>query len=421
MSNKIGEWLSKNFSSTDLKPELLGNDYFFPIGNYTGLSLGSSGDSQFLKDFLEVPEVNTVINYRAWAQSLVQLQVISKETKKPAPDNNPIVKLLKNPNFFQGQKELWRQTEIFRCIFGNEYLYFLSPFGVSSRVKAMFTLPPQFTKIDYPINSQPFYLNTEFPPGIKHSYYWNGKWFPIPNEMILHLNDNNADQKPDNYLSGTSKLLPLQSNIQNIRAAYQARNVILENYGALGILSNNSKDGTGSAGPMTGPEKEKLQKEYKKKFGIQKKQWQLIITSLNLKYQKINTDLDKLRVYKETEEDFKMVCNEYGTPFELFQGGKDGLFGEDKERVEKQFFQNTVIPTSQERIHAVSDYLIPGDSVFRLIGTFDHLPIFQDDIKERTEALNTLVGALNVMLTDGAITLDDYKKELEKFNIGNKK
>ena len=415
--SKFTSWVQKSWTNLT-HPEQWGSSYFYPVGLSNSLGWGNQNSLQLIRDFIEVPEVNCVINYRAWAQSLVNLEIKSKTTGQPISNNEPIVKILRKPNYFQTQKELWRQTEIFRSVFGNEYFFFLTPIGLSKNYKGLFTLPPQYVTIEYPTNSTPFFLNTEMPEGVKYLYDWSGRQVPLNENSILHLNDNNIDQKPDTYLSGMSKLDSLRPNISNIRASYEARNVILTNRGAIGILSNNAKDAIGSTMPMSPKEKKTLQGELSK-YGVLKSQYKYILTNLSLKWTQITTDLDKLKVFEEVEEDFRMICNEYGTPYELFAG--TNITYENKEKAEKQFYQDTVIPTTQERIQAINDYIGADSRAWKVYGTFDHLPIFQEDINQRSEALDNLVSALNVALGDGAITVQEYKEELQKFNIGEKK
>ncbi len=392
-----------------------GNSIFYGAGS-TSYTWGNRTQEQFIKDFAEIPELNAVINYRAWAQSLVELKVVSKITNKEVSNSKPIVRVLKKPNYFQTQKELWRQAEIFRSIFGNEYNYFLRPTGMKNSFKALFTLPPQNIETKYPQISNPFYLNTEYPDEIRYEYTWQGRKYLIDPEDVLHMNDNNVNMDWDNYLEGNSKLIPLTANIKNIRSAYEARNVIIENRGAIGILSNNSKDGIGSTLPMDPKEKEKLQKEMEK-YGMLKRQWRFILTNLSLKWTQITTDMDKLKLFEETKEDFKMICAVFGVPYELLAGGKEGLFGEDKEKAQVQFYQDTVIPATQERIQGFNEFLETENRSWQIVGTFDHLPIFQEDLRDRAETLDTLVNALNVALGDGAITVEDYRRELSKLKL----
>ena len=412
---KLTNFVRKSWNNLT-HPEKMGDAYFYPAGLVNGLSWGTVNQKQNLKDFLEVPEVSAVINYRAWAQSLVNLQAVNKDTKKPTTSQDPILKVIQKPNWFQTQSEFWRQTELFRSIFGDEYLYFLTPVGMPNRIKAMFALPPQCTEIVYPKNPDPFFLTVEPPQGIGYKYNWDGQWTDIDYASILHLNDNNVDQKSDNYLNGWSKLNTLKAPIENIRAQYDARHVIIANRGAVGILSNNAKDGIGSTMPMNEKEKKRVQEELSK-FGILKGQYKYIMTNLALKWTQITTDLNKLQVYKENEESFKIICTEYGTPFELFSQSPSY---ENKELAEKQFYQDTVIPTSQERIKAVNEYIGTDSKSWELVGTFDHLPLFQEDIQERTEALKTLIEALNAALSVNQITPEQYQTELQKFNVGKK-
>jgi hypothetical protein len=54
---------------------------------------------------------------------------------------------------------------------------------------------------------------------------------------------------------------------------------------------------------------------------------------------------------------------------------------------------------------------------WQLSGDYSHLPIFQANIKERGQSLQTIVNALSKALEDGAINLQQYQAELSKFGI----
>lgn len=399
----------RTFSNNSRGVRKIGEEYFYPISSNNH----NSQKIDPLKAFL-VPEVGSILNKRATAHSSVKLEVVSKQTKKPVINN--INKLIINPNWFQSQKEFIKQTNLFRDLFGNEYIYLLFPVGFSpERTKAIYTLPPQFIDIEYKPEAK-FYTESEAPDTIKYKFKANGKSTEIDSDQIIHMNDNRVNLDPSNssLLKGTSKLDSIAMPINNIIAAYEARGVIIRNRGALGILSNDSSDGIGSTMPIDEGEKANLQNEYRN-YGISGDQWQIIITNMNLKWQQMAIDFDKLKLFEEVKEDAIKVAEAFNYPPELL--GKDGspnLFGENKSASERAWYENSIIPEAQERIDALNKAFGTESKTFEIVGKFDHLPMFQDDLKAKAATMTLVTNSLSKMYQDGAITLEQYQKELSK-------
>ena len=410
-----------------VKAEKEGNSWWMTtIDGKSGEIWGEQSYQQYLLDFIEVPEINAVINYRARAESMIKISIVSKSTGEEVKNNEPLIRIFRNPNWLQSQSEFFRQTSLYRSIFGNEYFYFLTPSGMGANYKGLFTLPPQnvYVKCD----TKRFYLESELPKDVEYIFKIddNDTEFPINIKDLIHLSDNRITFLPDkdttqlkdrsNYLYGTSSLASLTPAIRNIRAAYEARNVLIESRGAIGILSNDSKDAIGGVGPMDDDEKKKLQGDWSR-YGYLKKQWQIIITNLSLKWTQISIDIDKLKLFEEIKEDTTKVCDAIGVPYELL-GNQQGVTYENKKEAKRQMYQDTIIPAMIERIGSFNKKFETENKSWEIIGSYEHLPIFQENIKERAQSITLLCTGLNKAFQDGAISIDDYKKELSKFGIG---
>jgi HK97 family phage portal protein len=371
---------------------------------------------QNLSDYLEVPEVNSIINAKARAFSSMRLEVVSKETGKPVKNNEPLVKALRNPNYFQSQKEFLMQTKIFQEIFGNEIIYFLTPVGFKNNIKGMFTLPPLLVDIDE-TDRRPYWEQSEWPAESKYFIDWDGKRITLPSTDIIHINNSNVKVEPGNVFWGQSQLSALSGAISNIRAAYEARNVLIENRGALGILSNSGTDGIGASLPLDPKEKEKVQKEWKKGYGLMKDKNQIIITSLPLKWQQMSIDADKLGLFEETKADTEQICDMFGYPFELLANQKGTTF-ENQKQAEKRFYTNTIIPEANEWVSGMNRRFETMDKSWELKASFEHLDVFRENEKDRAQSITVLINGLSKAYQDQALTLEQYKRELEKLNIG---
>jgi len=333
--------------------------------------------------------------------------------------NEPILTLLKNPNWFQAGKEFIKQSTLFHEIYGNEYLYGL--FGVGFKftdAKAIYTLPPNLVRSEYK-EKLSFFLFKETPAGV--NYYLKQPTqddMPLPNEQIIHLNDNRVTIKAandKNLLSGESKLKALAAPINNIKLAYQSRGVILKDRGANGAWVTKSKDGVGAPLPLDKKEKEELLSSLKS-YGTLEGQHQDIITSTEMAWvQRGVNNPQNLGLYQETQVSFNKILDAYGTPPELFVTDKNATW-ENQRVAERGMYVRTIIPEANEWCMALNAEFYP-DGKKKLIMDFSHMEIFQDDLKKRADALTSVVTALSKMYQDKAITIEEYKAELQKYGI----
>ena len=146
----------KSLFTRQVYPQKYGSSYFLPLG-YTADIFGSNN---YLKDFQEIPELNALINIRARAMASWRLSLESIATGKEISNQESLAKILRRPNWFQSQIEFWRQSELFRCIYGNEYIYFLQPVGMSNTYAGMFALDPSKVTIKYKSDNLPFLEST---------------------------------------------------------------------------------------------------------------------------------------------------------------------------------------------------------------------------------------------------------------------
>lgn len=401
------------------------SSYFYPINSSASYSPGSYNNITRLAAFTQVPEVNAIFNLRARAAGNINIGIVDKNGKEvqngeKLPEDW-LIDLVMHPNYFQSKEEFFGQTTLFRDIFGNEFVYAFIPVGFT-KPTGIFSLPSQNVEIKdqsaFTHDSRlPFYTYAEMPGFIEYWYNdMNSKSFILNKGNLLHLNDNrvSANDLAEFYM-GMSKLDALQAPIANIVAAYEARNVLIVNRGAIGILSNASKDGVGGVAPMMPKEKQLLQDEFKK-YGLTKNQWQVIITNLALNWQQMAIDVDKMKLFEECKEDTLKICDSYGTPYEMLSSIRNTTF-DNKKEAQRQWYRDTIIPEANARIAGINRKFKTTERGYRLIPKFDHLPIFESEKKERAQSLMYTINALTKALEDGAISIEQYKDELKKFGI----
>ncbi len=386
-------------------------------------------DLDYLKAFLEIPELNAVIcsGARMFGNGVIK-EVDSNGTEVK---NSKLVIALNNPNWFQSGEEFRRQTYLFRKIFGNEYLFQNSPVGVdfeSASNKSLFTIPPHWVGVIYK-ETAPFFSFTEMPEGVTYVAKYNNKLITLPKDALIHLNDDrvqmNNDQVNSIYdsfdsksmLKGESKLRALTPALNNLKMAYETRGTLLKNRGALGILSNATSDKVGAI-PLDQKEKERIQQEYSSGYGGLSGQMQLIISTADLRWQQMSINPDKMGLYTETSENFNKIIDSYGMKRELFAGNSATY--ENQKEAKKSCYLDTIIPDANDWIAGFNKKHRDGAKT-KLVMDYFHLPLFQEDLKSRGDSLQANINALSKALQDQAITIEQYKIELENFGIKSKK
>jgi phage portal protein BeeE len=388
-------------------------------GNYLySLPYNAWNKEDYLKSFLDIPELNAVICTKARMFGNGCIKEVDSNGEEI--ENSKLVNILNNPNWFQSGQEFRRQTKLFREIFGNEYLFELFPVGrdlESASSKALYTLPPNWMEVEYnaPL---PFFMYTETPDGVKYKINYKNKEYPIPTDTIIHLNDDRV-QMSDKYgnsgnmLKGESKLKALTPATNNLKMAYETRGTLLKNRGALGILSNATSDKVGAI-PLDPEEKKRIQQEYTVGYGGLEGQSQLIISTADLRWQQMSISPDKMGLYTETAADFDKIIDSYGMKRELFAGNSATY--ENQKEAKKSVYIDTIIPDANEWIAGFNKKYRAGAKT-KLIMDYFHLPLFQEDLEARGRSLDANINALSKALQDQAITIDQYKTELEKFGI----
>lgn len=389
-------------------PERLGGSYFYSLNK----SSSTYNDLQLLKDWQEIPEVSAIVSVKAKAFSKMQVKEVSKATGKEMPNQQYHIKCLRNPNWFQSRNEFMLQTKAFREVFGNEYMYLDLPFGVNSRrSKAMFTLPPYLMETKTP-DKRPFFMQTD--PVIEYWFTWGSDKYLIPKEQMIHLTDNRLAMTKDNWVNGESWLASQRAPVNNIRAAYAGRGFILENVGVMGMLSPKS-DVAGSM-VLDDKQKEDLRQRIHQ-MKNHKDEFPVLFPDRSMDWVQMSVENPtNLGLFEEVREDFYKLCDAAGVSAILFSSATGATF-ENQKWAERRMYENTIIPEAEEWIGAMNAYFGTENESWELVGDFSHLNVFQENSKERGDAINRLATGLSRALADQAINVEDYRQELRRAGI----
>jgi phage portal protein BeeE len=377
-----------------------------------------TGEAQFLNPdtwnphniFMTTPQLYAVINRKGYllASGIWKHYKTDRNGKVVEVENSPYVKLLENPNPLVHGNDLIRQWNENKCVFGNNYEYVLKAFANQD-------LPDQLTNIDPTTvgikTSGKYYKQTSMADIIQYyEIFEKGNSISVdklpPNEVNHSKMINSM-----NAIKGESPMIPIHMPISNIRASYQFRNVIMTKKGALGLLTNASKDSSGAV-PLLEPERKRIDQEYQRQYGIGDDQSKLIMTNASLSWQAMTFPTKDLMLFEEISEDFLTIIDNYGLNANIFSRNQGATFENMNEGL-KQAYQSTIIPEAEELAMARSKQfnLLAKGEFLELC--YDHIPVLQENEKEEADVLQIKANAIKTLAESGLFTSDEIKLIVE--------
>jgi phage portal protein BeeE len=353
--------------------------------------------------YITTPQLYAVIQRRGYLLASGQWKHYKNTNGKVSEvEKSEFVKLLENPNPLMKGNDLIRQWNENKCVYGNNYEFVLKAFSTAVP-SALNNLPPAEMQIK---TTGKVYKQTKIEDIIEfYELIQNGQMVDkfLPSE-INHSRVVNGK----NAVKGESPMIPLHMPISNIRGAYGFRNVIINKKGALGILSNNAKDSSGAI-PLNDTERQRLEKEYQRLYGIGDNQIQTIMTNASLSYQAMTYPTKDLMLFEEIDEDFLTIIDNYGLNANIFSRSKGSTFENLNEGL-KQAYQSTIIPEAEELALNRSEMfgLLQKGEWLEL--DFSHIPVLQENSKEKAEILEKKANAINTLIQSGVYTKTEIQQ-----------
>lgn len=377
------------------------------IGNLSPSYINLSDFNSFYKFYTEVPELNAIINNlgRLFSKAKFRLKDLNKGEYL---ENHKILDLLNYPNPLQSGAELLEQIYISWKIGGGVFMYALMPNGYTLKnyesISALYYLPTQHTSIKFNDN---FLKYTKLSNIIKECYFGRQK---IDVNRLILLNDSGLNLNDKSFFLGTSKIVGLQKPLTNLISNYDSKNSILRSRGALGILTNDSKDGIGTSIPLDAEEVERVQKEYKK-FGLLSYQWQLIITNLSLKYQNIQQPVKDLQLNEFQQRDKIALCDAYNYPILLLNEVEGSTYNNLSES-KKLVYEDTIIPDWNKLEYTLNKNFGLHDKNLKLEIDYSHIEVLKENESVKTQVSGEKAKTISDIIekyNNGALTMNQAK------------
>jgi HK97 family phage portal protein len=354
--------------------------------------------------------VSTVINRLASAMSNGKWWIVDAKDNDTSRENRKTNDVLAKPNPLQSWTEFVQQMDVYRCLYGETFIYANVPTGFASAsdANALWVISPKYMEVK---ETGKLYFQTDMTDIVPQYVLTAGKEkYIFESWQVLHIKDTNQNLCfGPRDLRGESRLRPLYYEVRNIIQAQEAIYSLNRDRGAQGILSNEAKDAGGSI-PLLQKDKDELQRDYLSAFGMGANQKKIIITGASMKWSQMSYSVKDLMLFEGIKSNIEDICDQYDYPFELLSNSKGTTFS-NKSAAMTLLYQDTVVPFSKIYAEKFTEFF--GLAGSKIIVDFSELPCMQENEKDKAGVLLARNQANQIAYQNGIITREEWR-----LNIG---
>jgi hypothetical protein len=354
--------------------------------------------------FKTIPELRAVVSKRASMMSSNVPKVIDSEGNELT--NHWFNDLVKRPNPIQSWSDVVYSLSVNDGLYSNSFGY--SPKRTGNIRNLFITLPSNKIMIETTGKTLRQIDIDGMISRFKFAYDDNRfEWLTLDEIIYLTTTDGM------NLIKPTSRIDALKYPLSNIKASYHKRNVLLENIGAIGILSSQKSD-LGGAIPMTPEEKIEIQKSW-----YNRSKDELLITESQLNWTPMTFPTRDLMLFEELTEDKIALIDAFGLHYNLFSSEKGTTFTNVRDSI-RMVYQDTIIPETQQMYDSIAHQMGLDKEGVKLVADFSHLPVLQDDEQTKAAAQKVTTENQNIQ-SQGIINLNSavLRGEMSRDNAIN--
>lgn len=353
-----------------------------------------TGDSWRL--YIDIPELRAVVDKRASMMSSNRPKLY--DANGELVENHWLNDLIKNPNATQSWSDVVYSLGVQDALYSNCVMY--SPersFGVRNLI-----VPLPANNIEIMLSGRKLkQMDRENLIDYFKFTYDSGNTERIDWEDAVYLTSCDGM----NIVKPISRVDSLKYPLSNIQAQYKKRNVLLENIGAIGILSAQATDLGGSI-PMTPEERQKIQKDW-----YRRQKDELIISEAGVNWTPMSFPTKDLMLFEELTADKLALIDAFGLSYNLFSKTEGTTFTNVRDSI-RMVYQDTIIPETQQFYDSLMTQFGLKEEGYYLKACFEHLPILQEDEKEKAEVMRIRSETLRTMAEMG---LQLTEEQIEDF------
>lgn len=379
-------------------------------GSYTfELDNSAFGNSEkYLKWSLNNPVLFSIIALRS--KMISQMKITHLNSQGNVIENSDVLRLLKQPNYFQSQEDFFFQLAWFLSTNGNNYCYKKQPLS-TQLPKALYNLIPSEIDFERVMNIDKFITDDkDFKEIGKKTirYTLDNQEYKLPVGSIIPFYDITNGLTCDSLLQSPSRVKAIEKVLQNIDENLKSKNLNLKmSQKYLGVNKNISN---GISTTMRSGDKELVENTLMRKS--------LLTTNGDIEVKHLIGDLKKLYLDEQFSQDAQTCLLAFGLNNDVlnyFAGGSSTF--ENQEKGEQRFVQNEIQSVSNNIVNSIASSLGLIDKGESLIASFDHLPVMQSLILEKISTLTEMQNSIKIGLENGTINDAEAKEMIKNLRI----
>ena len=340
--------------------------------------------------FVEIPELRAVINKRASMMASNHPCLYDANGEKI--ESHWLLDMIDKPNAMQSWADIVYSMSVQDALYSNSFSY--CPKRSFDVRNLIVPLPANKVKI-YSSGKKLKQMDAEDLITKFKFLYDDDTYETVDWEDMLYLTTDDGM----NLLNPISRIDSLKYPLSNIKAQYKKRNVLLENIGAIGILSTQNND-MGGAIPMTPEEKTQIQRDW-----YNRSKDELMITESQVDWKPMSYPTKDLLLFEELTADKLALIDAYGLNANLFSSEKGSTFSNVKDSI-RMVYTDTIIPETQQMYDSMMRQWGLHNEGYYLKADFSHLPALQVDEMAKAETMKLRAETLEKLQTLG-LNLDE--------------
>lgn len=320
-----------------------------------------------------------------------------------------IVDLLNRPNVLQSGRVFIKQVEIMLRCFGFCPIYTLRALR-SDLPLSMAIIPPELFYMES--SGSAFFTQRDLSDIVRRVYIkWGNTDIELGEEEYFVIYDSiiNISSGVGSRITFYSPVDTLSHHTKNYMAQLIGRGNLIINGGPKGILYGNDTTDSGNAA-LTPAESKKLQDDFKRKYGIVQKLYEVMVTPKKLGWITLGSNTQQLMLHEEDKACLTDIAQTVGIdPNLVIQGSTY----DNASKAERSAYQDLIIPDSEAITEAITNAICKDRAIIKM--DFTHVPCLQKNMKELAEALSTASNAVVSLYNNQLLTFEESRTELSNF------
>lgn len=334
---------------------------------------------------------------------LFSMGILKAESQKGKDKpNDPLLKLLQNPNPFQNRRQfMW--DAMFWYMLGNGYLY--STRKVVSDITYLYWLNPEGLSFDKEIEYE-----------LSQMVISPKKFKEIQDRKVLYRESNGSTRYlrfgdiisfhdlsngiGGNWMKSNSALDALYKIVSNSEAALDAKNINIRfsgKYMVAGKKDINDIHGL----PMSLDEQENIEANINNPKSI-------TATKSMVDIKRYVENIDKLKLDDAYKESFMRIGSMYNIPKEILDAVAEGSTYENQEKATGRHVEYVFKPKATDLISGIENRFGYSNGSTRIRYTFDHLLFMRIFEREAETGKSTKLNNLMMGMEQGFLTEEEY-------------